>query len=85
MLKTPQEIAEVDWVEETFENYGNKKPVCCVIINGEYIQTLHNFGSTGHYYSVPIEPEYLKDGKMTIRLSTFNFPNILTELIFDVK
>lgn len=85
MLKTPQEIAEVDWVEETFVNYGNKKPVCCVIVNGEYVQTLNDFGTTGHWYDLPVEASYLQNGEMTVRLSTFNFPNILTDLVFETE
>lgn len=85
MLKTPQEIAEVDWVEETFENYGNKKPACCVIVNDEYVQTLNDFGTKGHWYSIPVESRYLRNGKMTVRLSTFNFPNILTDLVFETE
>ncbi len=80
MLKTPQEIAEVDWVEETFDNYGNKNPVCCIIVNDCYIETLHSFGTTGHWYSLHLSPEQTASGKVSVKLSTFNNPNILTRL-----
>jgi len=82
MLKTPQEIAEVDWVEETFENYGNKLPASCIMVNGKNIGTISRFGNEGMWYSFYVDEEQTKIGKLEISISTFNFPNILCELTF---
>ena len=82
MLKTPQEIAEVDWVEETFENYGNKQPSAGIFVNGKDVGTISRFGSNGGWYSFGISPEQTEKGKVEICISTYNFPNILCELCF---
>lgn len=82
MLKTPQEIAEVDWVEETFENYGNKQPVSGIMINGHYIGTINEFGSEGHWFAIPIDGSQTSDGRINVSISTFNYPNILLESAF---
>lgn len=82
MLKTPQEIAEVDWVEETFENYGNKQPVAGIIINDHYVGTINEFGSKGQWFAIPIDSSQSQDGKIKVSISTFNYPNILLESAF---
>ena len=82
MLKTPQEIAEVDWVEETFENYGNKQPVAGIMINGQYIGTINNFGTKGQWFAIPIDSALSREGKINVSISTFNYPNILLESAF---
>lgn len=82
MLKTPQEIAEVDWVEETFENYGNKQPAACILVNGKDIGTISRFGPDGMWYSFDLDRQQTSGGKVDVSISTFNFPNILCELTF---
>ena len=85
MLKTPQEIAEVDWVEETFENYGNKQPVAGLFVDGEYYGTLNKFGDTGSWYAIPIGSDVSGDSAVNVQICTFNFPNILTRLAFKPR
>jgi hypothetical protein len=82
MLKTPQELLAVDWVEESFENHSNKKPVAAILINDEYMETIHQFGYGGRWYAIPVKKDQMKAGKIELQISTFNYPNILEQFAF---
>lgn len=80
MLKTPQEISGVDWVEETFENYGNKLPAACIMLGDKDLGTISHFGNEGQWYSFPLTSEDTVTGIVKLSICTFNFPNILCSL-----
>jgi len=80
MLKTPQEISGVDWVEETFENYGNKLPAACIMLGERDLGTMSHFGHEGQWYSFPLAEEDTINGEVKLSICTFNYPNILCAL-----
>lgn len=83
-LKTPQEISGVDWVEETMVGYGNRnsRPVAALLIGGNYLETIYDFGVTGKWFAVPVSATQMENGRLDLQISTFNVPNILTEAAF---
>ena len=89
-LKTPQEVAQTDWIDDTLVEYGNhiNRPVSALMIGnevGEYIETISNFGVRGKWYAMPVKAEQMHDGVLDLKISTLNLPNVLVEFAFVPK